>query len=100
MPTTKIAVIGLGNMGSALARSLLGGGTEIKVWNRSPEKSEALRREGAAAASSVSDAIDGCSVVVVCLSSYAAWTQLTDDETVQAKLEGVTVVRRVVCPDR
>ncbi len=93
MPTTKIAVIGLGNMGSALARSLLGGATEIKVWNRSPEKSEALRREGAAAASSVSDAIDGCSVVVVCLSNYAAWTQLTDDETVQAKLEGVTVVQ-------
>ncbi|MDT4981518.1 MAG: binding domain of 6-phosphogluconate dehydrogenase, partial [Pseudonocardiales bacterium] len=31
-----VAVLGLGNMGSALARRLLAAGREVIVWNRSP----------------------------------------------------------------
>ena len=35
---SEVTVIGLGNMGSALARALLENGRAVTVWNRSPEK--------------------------------------------------------------
>ena len=37
-----VTVIGLGIMGTALARTLLKSGYSVTVWNRSPEKAEAL----------------------------------------------------------
>ena len=93
MSDTKVAVIGLGDMGSALARSLLSFGTKLQVWNRSPEKAAFLQKDGAVAADSVSEAIDGCSAVVVCLSNYSAWKQITGDEAVRTRLAGVTVIQ-------
>ena len=35
---TDISVIGLGDMGSALARTLLNNGYSVTVWNRSADK--------------------------------------------------------------
>ena len=35
---SEVSVIGLGNMGSALARALLENGRQVTVWNRSPRK--------------------------------------------------------------
>ncbi|MDA5094595.1 NAD(P)-binding domain-containing protein [Aliiroseovarius sp. KMU-50] len=93
LSNTNIAFIGLGNMGSALARSLLATKANIRVWNRSPEKAVALQQEGAIVAKSASEVINGCSAIVVCLSNYAAWKQITENETVREKLSGVTVIQ-------
>ena len=38
----KIGFIGLGNLGSAIAKRLVSVGEEVIVWNRSPEKVEKL----------------------------------------------------------
>jgi len=35
---SDVSVLGLGNMGSALARAFLENGRAVTVWNRSPEK--------------------------------------------------------------
>ena len=35
---TDVTCVGLGLMGSALARALLAAGHEVSVWNRTPEK--------------------------------------------------------------
>jgi len=43
------AMVGLGRMGMNMARRLLQGGHPIAVYNRSPEKTQALAREGARA---------------------------------------------------
>ena len=43
----KIAFLGLGAMGSRMARSLMAAGHELTVWNRDPQKAEALRDAGA-----------------------------------------------------
>ena len=46
---TKVAVLGTGIMGAAMARNLLSGGMEVRAWNRSREKAEPLegrRRRG------------------------------------------------------
>ena len=39
---SSITVIGLGQMGSALARTLLSAGNLVTVWNRSQDKIPAL----------------------------------------------------------
>jgi 3-hydroxyisobutyrate dehydrogenase-like beta-hydroxyacid dehydrogenase len=38
-----ITIIGLGVIGAALAQTLLKNGYKVTVWNRSPEKAEALK---------------------------------------------------------
>lgn len=43
----RVAIIGLGAMGTALAKSLLENKIEIHIWNRSPNKTEVLEQQGA-----------------------------------------------------
>ena len=93
MSADKVSLIGLGDMGSALARSFLKAGIAPTVWNRSSEKAEPLRKEGAIVASSVAGAFDNCDVVVVCLSNYSAWMQITDDEAVRSAMSGKTIIQ-------
>jgi len=50
---SDISTLGLGLMGSALARSLVNGGHDVTVWNRSPAKIQPLVDAGAAPAASV-----------------------------------------------
>jgi 3-hydroxyisobutyrate dehydrogenase len=73
----KVAVLGLGIMGSGMARQLIGHGFEVAVWNRSAEKATALAGEGARAASTPADAASGAAIVVAMLSdddaSHRAW---------------------------
>jgi 3-hydroxyisobutyrate dehydrogenase-like beta-hydroxyacid dehydrogenase len=47
-----VTVLGLGEMGSALAGAFLGGGLPTTVWNRSPGKADALVAKGAVGAAS------------------------------------------------
>ncbi|HYL63783.1 MAG TPA: NAD(P)-dependent oxidoreductase [Candidatus Methylomirabilis sp.] len=51
-----VALIGLGRMGVGIAKSLLRAGHHVTVFNRTPEKAEALRTDGATVATSVADA--------------------------------------------
>jgi 6-phosphogluconate dehydrogenase len=45
----KIGMIGLGRMGMNMVRRLLRGGHEVVAYNRSPEKTEEIAKEGAVA---------------------------------------------------
>ncbi|WP_435149648.1 NAD(P)-dependent oxidoreductase [Micromonospora aurantiaca (nom. illeg.)] len=67
-----IAVLGTGHMGTPIARRLLAGGNRVRVWNRSPERSEPLAVAGATVAASPSAAVDGADVVVVMLADAGA----------------------------
>ncbi len=44
---SEISVLGLGNMGAALAKSLLASGRSVTVWNRSADKAKPLIDAGA-----------------------------------------------------
>jgi 3-hydroxyisobutyrate dehydrogenase-like beta-hydroxyacid dehydrogenase len=70
----KLAFIGLGRMGSGMARNLLRAGHQVTVYNRSREKAEALAAEGAHIASSPADACRDCE---------AALSMLADDRAVE-----------------
>ena len=63
----KIALIGLGKMGSALATRLLAAGFDLTVYNRTAEKAQPLVILGAKAAASAAEAVSDADVVVTCL---------------------------------
>ncbi|MEV4330443.1 NAD(P)-binding domain-containing protein [Streptomyces sp. NPDC049597] len=75
-----VSVIGLGQMGSALAGAFLTAGHRTTVWNRTQAKADALVRRGAARADSVAAAIEASELVVVCVLDHVAVRELLDPE--------------------
>ena len=67
----SIGYIGLGIMGSGMARNLLAKGFDLTVWNRTPEKMTPLVEAGATAAASPADLAERSDVVLVCVSDTA-----------------------------
>ncbi|MET7358805.1 NAD(P)-binding domain-containing protein [Streptomyces sp. NPDC005562] len=64
---TSVTLLGLGAMGTALARTWLAAGHPLTVWNRTPARAAALAAEGARVADSAADAVAANTLVVVCL---------------------------------
>ncbi|MFG3496768.1 NAD(P)-dependent oxidoreductase [Streptomyces sp. NPDC047886] len=62
-----VTVIGLGNLGRALARTLLRAGHRTTVWNRSPGRADALVAAGAVRADTVDQAVAAADLVIVCV---------------------------------
>ena len=60
----KIAFVGLGAMGSAMAQRLLAAGHSVTGYNRTRAKAEALAPRGLAVADSARAAVEGASVVL------------------------------------
>src|SRR5260370_41547216 len=79
-------LIGLGSMGTGIAKSLLRGGHRVTVYNRTRERAEALRKDGAAVAGSVAEACRGDAVL----------TMLADDAAVEAVVLGENGVLKAV----
>src|SRR5713226_7704746 len=75
----NLAFIGLGNMGTPMARNLLRASHELSVYNRTRAKAETLAAEGVRIADSPADAVRGCE---------AAITMLADDNSVQEAVFG------------
>ena len=71
----KVAFIGLGNMGSHMARHLLRAGHDVTVWNRTLSKAEELRSQGAKVAKSPGEAAKEAEAVI---------TMLADDHAVES----------------
>jgi 3-hydroxyisobutyrate dehydrogenase-like beta-hydroxyacid dehydrogenase len=68
----KIGFLGLGIMGSRMARRLLASGHEVTVWNRHRAKAEPLAAEGASIAATPAEAAHGKDAVVSMLFDNAA----------------------------
>lgn len=73
-----VAVLGLGQMGSAMAGRLLAAGVRLRVWNRTPGKAEALLAAGASELSGLQDAWTECDVVLSMVLDDAALDALHD----------------------
>ena len=63
----KIAFIGLGRMGTGMARNLLRAGHVLALYNRSREKAEPFAACGARVASSAADACALAELDSICL---------------------------------
>jgi 3-hydroxyisobutyrate dehydrogenase len=67
MNGTRIAVIGTGTMGTAMARRLLAAGATVDVWNRSPQPAKELGELGARVHDEPHQAVSGAPVVLTML---------------------------------
>ncbi len=76
-PTVGFA--GLGRMGTAMARRILEAGFPLTVWNRSPERLDALTSLGARAAPTARELAESSDVVI---------TMLADAEALETVLAG------------
>ncbi|MFL5259133.1 MAG: NAD(P)-dependent oxidoreductase [Hyphomicrobiales bacterium] len=74
----RIGLIGLGQMGSGMAKALLKAGHDVTVWNRSPGKTNEIRASGGEVASDPAGAAQGEAVI----------TMLADDAAVEAVVFG------------
>ena len=61
---SKVAVLGLGAMGSRMARNLLKADHDVTVYNRSPERAEMLESEGAGRTETPREAAERSEIVV------------------------------------
>ncbi|MFD0416002.1 NAD(P)-dependent oxidoreductase [Streptomyces sp. NPDC127108] len=73
-----VTVIGLGNMGTALAAAFLERGHPTTVWNRSPEKAKALAERGATVAATPGEAVTAAELVIACVLDYDALHTVLD----------------------
>ena len=87
----EVSVIGLGNMGSALARALLENGRAVTVWNRSPDRAAPLVEKGAALTPSADAALAASPIILICVTNYAAANQILGE--VAANLAGKLLVQ-------
>ncbi len=65
----QVTVLGLGDMGSAIARTFLERGFRTTVWNRTAAKAAPLADAGATAAATAAEAVAASPLVVVCCST-------------------------------
>ncbi|MBT2397695.1 NAD(P)-dependent oxidoreductase [Streptomyces sp. ISL-100] len=90
MNRENVTVLGLGQMGTALADAFLAAGHPTTVWNRTPAKAGPLVARGAVRAATPAEAVAAARVVVVCVLDYDAVRALL--EPVAGSLAGRTVV--------
>ena len=70
--SAPVTVLGLGDMGSAIARALVDRGHPTTVWNRTASRSTPLVEAGASAADSAAGAVRASPLVVLCVLDYQA----------------------------
>lgn len=68
----KIAFIGLGTMGLAMASNLVKAGFEVVAWNRSPEPVQILVKKGASAADTAMVAVEEADILISMLANDEA----------------------------
>lgn len=73
-----VGFVGLGAMGSRMARRLLDAGHELTVWNRHADKAEPLAAAGAAVATSPAEAAQAAEVVVTMVTDAHALSSVTE----------------------
>lgn len=89
----KIALLGTGLLGAAIAKRLLQQDVEMTVWNRTTEKLQPLAEQGMQIAPTVQHAIATTDAVILMLTDYQAMREVLFAENTQAMLAGKTVIQ-------
>ncbi|MEJ2177905.1 MAG: NAD(P)-binding domain-containing protein [Gammaproteobacteria bacterium] len=90
---SDVSVIGLGAMGSAIAKAELQAGYSVTVWNRSSDKINPLVDLGALGSATFSEAIKVSNHIITCVDGYATSNQLLNDALVTNSLESKTIIQ-------
>jgi len=90
---SDVTVVGLGAMGSALARALVRDGHEVTIWNRTRSKAEPLVSEGATLAPDLASGVAASPVVLVCLRDHEVAKALLLAADIRPHLSGRVVLQ-------
>src|SRR5882724_10803070 len=91
--SAKIGFIGLGNMGSRIARRLIDHGYQLLVYDRDPARVAAVAAQGAAVAASIRELASTVDVILSCLTNdQAVESVYTGREGVFAGARSGTIV--------
>jgi 3-hydroxyisobutyrate dehydrogenase len=90
----KVALLGLGTMGSGMGQNLLKAGFSLSVYNRTASKSLPLQSMGARVGNSPAEAVQDADVVISMLSDDAASREiwLGQNGALQASRQGAVLV--------
>jgi 3-hydroxyisobutyrate dehydrogenase-like beta-hydroxyacid dehydrogenase len=88
-----IGVVGLGNMGNALAGALLAHGFRVAVWNRTGSKAAPLVEKGAMLAGSAAEAAEMSDVTVVCVAEHAVIAAVVQTNEVAQAIRGKALLQ-------
>lgn len=89
---SEVTVMGLGEMGSAIARAFIDKGLKTTLWNRTKSKASNLIERGAIYAETPGQALKMSPVTVICLSSYEDTNHILKDLS-PGELEGKTIIQ-------
>jgi 3-hydroxyisobutyrate dehydrogenase len=87
----RVAVLGTGIMGSAMARNLVAAGLRTTVWDRSPAAAAPLAQAGAQVAAAPGEAVRDTSVVITMLPTAEVVESVIFTEGVAAQFAGQAV---------
>jgi 3-hydroxyisobutyrate dehydrogenase len=76
---TTIAVLGTGTLGFPVARNLARAGLDVRAWNRTAEKAEALADDGVTVPASLSSAVADVDVLITFLADGPAVEEVMDE---------------------
>jgi 3-hydroxyisobutyrate dehydrogenase-like beta-hydroxyacid dehydrogenase len=91
--SSRIAVVGTGAMGTAIAQQLLNERQNVVVWNRTRSRTTPLRQAGASVADTVEETVSSSGLALLTLKDYAGVEVCLDQ--LKPSLTGHTVV--VLC---
>lgn len=92
-----VGVVGIGIMGSAIARNLAAAGIAVRGYDTDPPRLALLRRDGGAPAASAAEAATGAAVLLTSLPSAAA-LEATVASLVAAPMAGLVVAELSTLP--
>ncbi len=101
MAKISIALLGLGTMGSGMARNLLQAGFPLTVYNRTARKAEAFAAQGARVATTPADAVKGAQLIFSMVADDAASRELwtgADGALAAAEKSAVLIESSTVSP--
>lgn len=90
---SDVSIIGLGEMGAALAGAFLSAGKSVTVWNRTAAKAAPLQERGAVPAPGPVEAVRASPVIMICVSDYAATSAILAADGMTAALAGRLVAQ-------
>ncbi len=96
----KVAIIGAGNVGKALATSIVRAGHDVTIAARHPEHAQAAAEElGATPAGSNAEAVEGADVVILAVPYGVAGTEVADEIRDRVAGRAVVDVTNPIKPD-
>lgn len=76
---TSVAVLGIGTIGEPIARNLAREGLDVRVWNRTHEKAEALAEDGASVCDTAAQAARDAEIVLSVLADADATAETVEE---------------------